>query len=123
VRDFIKLPDNFFPYGLMFRTDRPSDEVIILGTGFRQDVEEVQDGPVLMKRREIMSTEKRNQKIVAGLKRGETFRAVAANVGVHHRTAQRVADRYGAYSARSKEAYESDFNTKGARVYRKARGL
>ena len=66
-----------------------------------------------------MSTAKRNKKIVAGLRSGETFRAVASKVGVHHRTAQRVADRVGAYSARSKEALPSDFNTKGVRVFRK----
>ena len=70
-----------------------------------------------------MSIAKRNQKIIAGLKSGETFRAVAEKVGVHHRTAQRVAERAGVYSARSPEAYESDFNRTGAKVYRKVRGL
>lgn len=70
-----------------------------------------------------MSTSKRNNKIIAGLRNGETFRAVAEKVGVHHRTAQRVADRADAYSARSKAAYEEDFNRKGAKVYRKVRGL
>jgi len=66
-----------------------------------------------------MSITKRNQKIVSGLKSGETFRAVAEKVGVHHRTAQRVAARAGQYSARSYAAYESDFNAKGAKVFRK----
>lgn len=67
-----------------------------------------------------MSTTKRNAKIIAGLKSGETFRAVAEKVGVHHRTAQRVASAYGAYSARSGDAYETDFNAKGRKAFRKA---
>lgn len=64
-----------------------------------------------------MSITKRNEKIIKGLQRGETFRAVAAKVGVHHRTAQRVAASAGYYSARSKEALPSDFNAKGVRVF------
>jgi len=67
-----------------------------------------------------MSVTKRNQKIVSGLKSGETFRAVAAKVGVHHRTAQRVAAREGAYSARSEEALAEDFNQKGRKVFYKS---
>ena len=70
-----------------------------------------------------MSTTKRNNKIVAGLRSGETFRAVAEKVGVHHRTAQRVAERLGAFSARSGAAYATDFNRKGLKEYNKARGI
>ena len=66
-----------------------------------------------------MSTSKRDQKIVSGLRSGKSFRTVAGEVGVHHRTAQRVAERYDAYSARSKYAYEEDFNRDGKKVYRK----
>jgi IS30 family transposase len=66
-----------------------------------------------------MNITKRNQKIITGLKNGESFRSVADKVGVHHRTAQRVAARAGQYSARSYAAYESDFNSKGAKVFRK----
>ena len=67
-----------------------------------------------------MSTAKRNTKIVAGLRSGDTFRNVAAKVGVHHRTAQRVAILEGAYSARSAEALPEDFNNKGRKAFYKA---
>jgi IS30 family transposase len=64
-------------------------------------------------------TRRNQKKIINGLRSGETFRAVAEKVGVHHRTVQRLADREGYYSARSAAAYESDFNKKGAKVYRR----
>jgi hypothetical protein len=67
-----------------------------------------------------MSIKKRNERIIKGLQSGRTFRDVAAAVGVHHRTAQRVAAREGYYSARSRHAIPSDFNSKGVRVFYKA---
>ena len=66
-----------------------------------------------------MSTLSRDNKIVSGLRSGKTFRQVAEEVGVHHRTAQRVAERSDVYSARSYDALPSDFNTKGLRVYKR----
>jgi hypothetical protein len=64
-----------------------------------------------------MSTKKRNERIIKGLQSGRTFRDVAASVGVHHRTAQRVAAREGYYSVRSSAAIPSDFNSKGQRTF------
>jgi hypothetical protein len=59
----------------------------------------------------------RNKTIVSAIRNGETFRNVAAKVGVHHRTAQRVADAHGVFSARSWAAEPGDFTRKGLKVY------
>lgn len=60
---------------------------------------------------------RRNRKIISGVRNGNSFRNVAAEVGVHHRTAQRVAAANDVWSARSWFARAEDFTKKGLKVF------